>query len=135
MGKYDRIIGMEHHVSQNHPHMSMTNRGAQFSPFAALTGYDDLVAETARFTDSLSELDDDERERLGRELQDAFMTGSKVRITHFVPDARKSGGSYRVSTGKIARIDEIERKVYLDRKTAVYIDDITDVYAEQAEDR
>ena len=126
---------MEHHVSKKHPPMSMTNRGAQFSPFAALTGYDDLVTETARYTDVRSELDDEEKERIGRELQDACGSGSEVSITHFVPDERKCGGSYAVTSGKVTKIDALDRKVIINRKTEIYLDDITDVRSADREDR
>ena len=95
--KYDDIINLSHHVSSRHPQMPMMNRAAQFSPFAALTGYDDAVRETARLTDEKIELDEYEKEELDRKIQ---WLGSHldehipVSITYFQPDDRKAGGTY-----------------------------------------
>ena len=89
MSRYDDIINLPHHVSANHPRMSMPDRAAQFAPFAALVGYDDAVAETARLTESRPELDEQEQRELNArlcELADHVQEHPEVRIRYFVPD-------------------------------------------------
>jgi len=93
MGKYDAIIDHPHHVSKVHPQMSMINRAAQFSPFAALTGYDDQIAETARLTDRRIELTEAEEAEISNALG-RLKKGDEVEITFFVPDKKKAGGRY-----------------------------------------
>lgn len=93
--KYDDIINMLHHISSKRPRMAMIDRAAQFSPFAALTGYDATVKETARLTDSRIELDDYEKLALDERLQliqEHLREKPEVEITFFQPDERKSGG-------------------------------------------
>ena len=95
--KYDKIINLPHHVSSTRPHMSMIDRAAQFSPFAALTGYDAAVRETARLTEQKIELDEYEKAALDQRillLQEHLKELPEVTITHFVPDERKDGGKY-----------------------------------------
>ena len=65
---YSDIINLPHHVSRNHPPMPMMNRAAQFAPFAALTGYEDVIQETGRLTDEFIELSDDDKERLNQKI-------------------------------------------------------------------
>ncbi|MCD8005221.1 MAG: hypothetical protein LUE91_06155, partial [Oscillospiraceae bacterium] len=94
---YSDIINLPHHVSATRPHMSMHDRAAQFSPFAALTGYDAAVKETARLTDQRAELDDDMKEKLSERinlLQENLAAAPAVEITYFIPDERKEGGAY-----------------------------------------
>ena len=96
--QYDDIIDLPHHVSSRHPQMSMTDRAAQFSPFAALTGYGDAVREKARLTEQKPDLSEEERAELDYKLQMACGPDSEgerpeVRITYFVPDRKKAGGS------------------------------------------
>lgn len=93
MGKYDAIIDHPHHVSKVHLQMSMINRAAQFSPFAALTGYDAQIAETARLTDRRIELTEAEEAEISKALG-RLMKGDEVEITFFVPDKKKAGGRY-----------------------------------------
>lgn len=133
MGKYDSIINMEHHVSKKHPHMSMTDRGAQFSPFAALTGYEDIIAETSRSTETAGELDEGEKERLGGLLDRALRTGAEAEILYFVPDAKKAGGSYASARGTVTKIDAYDRAVYLGRNIRIKLDDIIGVELESWE--
>ena len=93
--KYDDIIHLPHHVSKRHPQMSLQNRAAQFSPFAALTGHEDAIRETARQTDSFAELDEDRKELLNRQLQfiKAMLAQKpECEITYFQPDQKKDGG-------------------------------------------
>jgi len=93
MGKYDAIIDHPHHVSKVHPQMSMINRAAQFSPFAALTGYDDQIAETARLTDRRIELTEAEEAEISEKLA-GLKRDDEVELTWFVPDKKKTGGRY-----------------------------------------
>ena len=105
---YDDIIGLPHHVSDKHPRMSMYNRAAQFAPFAALTGHEAALSETARRTDDDRELSENEAEVLDRKLSYLLhSTEDKpvVTVTYFVPDGKKKGGSYRTSSGTIKRFD------------------------------
>lgn len=109
MGKYDDILNMPHHVSSTRPHMSMHDRAAQFSPFAALTGYDDTVKETARLTDEKQELTADRITDLNQKI--AFLKKHaeerpEITIEYFIPDEKKSGGKYVTFSGKFRRIDE-----------------------------
>ena len=109
MKDYSDIIDHPHHVSRTHPQMSMHDRAAQFSPFAALTGFDAAVAEEARVTDKRMELEEDERQRLNerlRILSEHIEEQPEVSITYFVHDERKDGGAYVMKTGALKKIDE-----------------------------
>ena len=97
---YADIIHLPHHVSQKHPQMPMLDRAAQFAPFAALTGYDDSIAETGRLTTERRELSEQEQNELNRRfdfLISRLKGSSEVDIVHFVPDVRKPGGEYQIN--------------------------------------
>lgn len=116
--RYDAILHLPHHVSQAHPRMSRLERAAQFSPFAALTGYEDAVRETARLTDSQRELAEDEKALLERRLQQMQAQLDRgetptVSITWFRPDEKKSGGAYVTAEAAVKRIDALEQAVVL----------------------
>lgn len=114
--KYDDIINLPHHTSTTHPRMSASARAAQFSPFAALTGYDAAVKETARLTDRRVELDEYEKAKLDERLrlvQEHLSETPEVSITYFVPDVRKSGGSYCTQRGVIKKIDLYEHAILI----------------------
>ena len=128
--KYADIITLPHHRSPNRPHMSNYDRAAQFSPFAALTGYDAAVAETARLTDSRIELTEDKKQLLDEKLHlllDMSDHPPTVRITRFIPDERKAGGSYETVTCKVASVDTYENCVVLTDKRRIPIQDISDI--------
>ena len=131
--RYDDIINHPHHQSATRPHMSNHDRAAQFSPFAALTGYDDAVKETARLTDTKAELDEYEKaainERLNR-IQDTFDVQPEVSITYFLPNKKKSGGAYITVTGCVKKVDEFEHVVVMRNGTKVHIDDIAEIDGE-----
>ena len=119
--KYDDIIHLPHHQSRTRPHMSLHDRAAQFAPFAALPGYGDLVRETARLTDTMVELSEDEKEKLDRSLAAAARSlkqgvRPEAMLTCFVPDERKEGGRYVVYTGSVKRIDTVRRILILQEK-------------------
>ncbi len=117
---YSDIIDMPHHQSIKHPHMSLHDRAAQFSPFAALTGYEDMVDEEGRLTQDRIEIDEQEREKIDWKLAliaDILAKGHRptVSITYFVPDAKKSGGEYVTTTEEIKKIDTAAGKLVLSR--------------------
>jgi len=112
MSKYDDIIRLSRPVSEKHPRMSMTDRAAQFSPFAALTGYDAAVQETARRTDARIELDEDAKEEIDRRIRE-LQPGEPVTVTYFRPDDRKAGGAYLTVTTEFLGFDPIARCIRL----------------------
>ena len=127
---YDDIIRLPHHVSQNHPQMSMHDRAAQFAPFAALTGYEAAVGETARLTSERRELDAQEAEELNRRLTDLsarLKDRPKVTIEYSVPDERKSGGAYVTVTGRVRNISVAERLLIMEDGTEIPMEDVDSV--------
>lgn len=127
---YQDIINLPHHVSETRPHMSMIDRAAQFSPFAALTGYDAAVKETARLTDKRTELDEEMKQHLSERLnliQDSLAAAPVVEITYFIPDERKTGGTYRTVTGIVKKIDGFQRLVMLTDGTNIPISEISEI--------
>ena len=112
--------------------MPMSDRAAQFSPFAALTGYGDAIDETARLTDARIELSEEERAELDYKQQYlATLDAPTVTVTYFVPDERKSGGAYVTHTGVLKRVDEIERMVVFKDGLRVPLDEVMDIKCEQ----
>lgn len=125
--RYDDIIDLPRPVSQTHPPMSIENRAAQFLPFAALTGYDAAIQETARLTDRRLELDEDEKLMLSGKLQliqDTIKTRPLVKVTYFVPDTRKEGGAYVVALGRVKKVDAIERQIVMTDGRCIPIDEV-----------
>lgn len=114
--KYDDIINLPHHVSTRHPQMPLADRAAQFSPFAALTGHEAAILETARLTDTFVELDEDRKAELNEQLQLLRETQSQkpeIEVTCFQPDPKKSGGAYMTIRGRVKKIDEYNRQLLL----------------------
>lgn len=135
-GKYDDIINLPHHVSSKRPQMSMQDRAAQFSPFAALTGYDGEIKEAARLTDSKIELDEYEKQEVDEMLQLILRhigEEFEVIITYFLPDERKAGGSYVDVAGIVKKLDEYERILVMRNGTKIPVDDILKIEVEQSE--
>lgn len=127
---YDDIINLPNPTLKKHPRMSLYDRAAQFSPFAALTGHDAAIQETARLTDEKMELDDDTLNRLNEQLniiRNHIGTNESVSITYFVPDDRKSGGAYVTHSGTVKKIDEYERVVVMSDKTRIPIEQISEI--------
>ncbi len=111
---YKDIIDLPHHQAEGRKHMSLYDRAAQFAPFAALTGYDDIIAETGRLTDDMLDLPEDARDELDRRfvlLTSLIDEGYRpeVTVTYFVPDKMKVGGSFERYTGEVKRIDSTMR--------------------------
>lgn len=124
MSEYDDIIDLPRPKSKHEP-MPMSDRAAQFSPFAALTGYGDVIDETARLTDRRIELSEEESAELDYKQQYlATLDAPTVTVTYFVPDERKSGGAYVTHTGVLKRVDEIERMMLFMDGTRVELDDV-----------
>ena len=126
MTEYDDIIDLPRPKSKHEP-MPMSDRAAQFSPFAALTGYGDAIDETARLTDARIELSEEERAELDYKQLDA----PTVTVTYFIPDERKSGGAYVTHTGVLKRVDEVERMVVFKDGLRVPLDEVMDIKCEQ----
>lgn len=128
--QYDDIIHLPHHVSARHPQMSLADRAAQFSPFAALTGHEAVIQETARLTDRFIELDEDEKAQIDRQLQllkENQLWRPEIEVTYFQPDGKKSGGAYVTVQGKVKRIDEYGRRILFEDGTAVSLEEVFDV--------
>lgn len=118
---YKDIMHLSRPVSSRHLPMSMHDRAAQFSPFAALTGYDAAIEETARLTDCQAELAESSLEVLDkkiRAIQDAIDSMPEITVIFFEADLRKSGGAYRTVTGRVKKIDEYQKMI-------VFQDDMT----------
>lgn len=128
--EYDDIINLPRHVSAKRPRMPAINRAAQFSPFAALTGHDAAIKETARLTDERVELDEYTKEILSDRLQilaDRIKEHPKIAVTFFQPDAKKNGGAYVTSTGMAKKIDIYERVVIMADGTVIPIGEIISI--------
>ncbi|MBA4700555.1 MAG: hypothetical protein H2212_14120 [Ruminococcus sp.] len=127
---YDDIIHLPHHVSATHPPMAVIDRAAQFSPFAALTGYEAAIKETARLTDEKVELDEYMKDALNDRLQiiaDRLKEHPEIVITYFQPDVKKNGGAYVTVSGRAKKIDEYKRVVVMSDGAVVPVDEIISI--------
>lgn len=128
--KYDDIINLEHHVSKKHKQMSLENRSAQFAPFAALTGFEELVKETARQTDVRIEIDEELKNILDEKIgiiQKQIRDNPEITVTYFVPDCQKDGGKYQTKTEKVKKIDQYNKIIILIDGTVIPIREIVDI--------
>lgn len=126
-GKYDDIIALPHHVSATRARMSAWDRAAQFSPFAALTGYEDAIEETGRLTDAREEASESRKEDLDRvlhEIMDVLDTGPRVRVTRFVEDQSKDGGAYVTGEHRLQKVDLYRRELLTAAGERIPMDDI-----------
>ena len=131
--KYKDIIKLPHHQSRKRPRMSMIDRAAQFSPFAALTGHNDAIIETARLTDKEIELDEGTKSILNEKIQmisDYLSEKLTVTFIHFEPDIKKPGGTYLKTTGTVKRIDEFKKEIYLTDGRIISINHIYEIESE-----
>lgn len=129
-GAYDDIINLPHHVSTTRPHMTVFDRAAQFSPFAALTGYDSAIKETARLTDERIQLDEYTQDALSDRLQiiaDRIKEYPEIAIAYFQPDARKNGGTYVTAISMVKKLDEYKRIVVMTDGTVIPFDEIISI--------
>ena len=123
--EYGDIIGLPHHVSTVHPQMSIYDRAAQFSPFAALTGHEAAIQETARLTEEQAELNEDKKEELNEKLQELMAYAEEhptVTVTYFKPDDRKEGGKYETVTGTFQKICDYDKMFFLEDGTGIACD-------------
>lgn len=112
--RYDDIIHLPHHVSTVHPPMPVEERAAQFSPFAALTGFEDTIRESGRLTSGRIELDEDAQILLNEKLEKLALRmhggeAPEAAVTYFLPDGKKEGGAYITATGKVKKVDMYEK--------------------------
>lgn len=131
--RYADIIDKQHHVSKKRPPMSMEERAAQFSPFAALTGYEAAVKETARLTDDREELDEDEKTRLNAQLQKIsarLQEQPEVMVTYFAPDERKTGGARQTYRGRLRKIDRNRKMLIMVDQTELPIENLLNIECE-----
>lgn len=131
---YEDIIGLEHHQSKTHPHMSIHDRAAQFAPFSALTGHGAAIAETARLTEQETELDEYVIEEIDEKLQWLVQNHNskpQVTITYFVPDEKKEGGAFVQKTGCVKKLDSYRKTILLMDDTCIDIEKIKDIDIEK----
>ena len=127
---YEDIINLPHHTSKKHPRMSLEARSAQFAPFAALTGYDEVLIETARLTNERIEIDETIKVIIDSKLQiikEHIKEMPLIAFMYFVPDTKKDGGKYVTIMGNVKKIDEYRNVLVLDNKTEIPIDEIIDI--------
>lgn len=127
MDDYSDIINLPHYVSKKHPQMSLHQRSAQFAPFAALTGYDGQIRETARLTRERIEIDEEVKEELDRRIaiiKENIKLMPSVSFTYFVPDRRKDGGDYIRIRGNVKKIDEYNELIILENNQTIPISEI-----------
>lgn len=125
--RYNDMLFMPHPLSLTHRPMTQLGRAAQFAPFAALTGYDDAVHETARLTENQSELDTEQLALMDEKLHallDIIRDQPEITITYFEPDSQKSGGIHLSITGRIRRVDEVNRQIIFADRTTIAMDSI-----------
>ena len=128
--RYDDIIDLPHHVSKKRKPMDALSRAAQFSPFAALTGYEDYIFEEGRFTDGRAELDEDEKSSIGAyltALASHYPDSGEVIVTYWSPDERKAGGRYLTVSGKVEKIDFEHGTVSFENGTVLSVSDVFSV--------
>ncbi|WP_342759580.1 hypothetical protein [Kineothrix sedimenti] len=129
-GIYDDMIHLPHHISGTHPHMEIIDRAAQFSPFAALTGHDAAIKETARLTDKRIELDEYEKDVMSERLQiivDNIKEEPRIEVTYFRPDGKKDGGTYVTVTMRVKKVDLYMRILIMMDGNLIPIDDIINI--------
>jgi len=134
---YSDIIDLPHHVSTVHPPQPMDKRAAQFSPFAALTGYDDAVEETARYTDRKQTLEEEEKAKINAVLHSLLADIKEqpaVCLEYFVPDPFKQGGRYVSTEAAVKKIDTYRRCILLSSGKEIPFDDLFRLERTAAED-
>ena len=132
-GPYDDMIDLPHPSSKKHPRMSIRDRAASFSPFAALSGHGAAIVETARLTDRRMELDEDTKEELDQKqavLMEHIEEQPEVTVTWFQPDERKEGGAYLTVTGRLKKLDKIRRVLVLTDGTKILLANVVELESE-----
>ncbi|MBR1743073.1 MAG: hypothetical protein IJ733_14635 [Lachnospiraceae bacterium] len=127
---YDDMLYLPHHEPDTRPRMPLLKRAAQFAPFAALSGYEEAIAEAARLTAKKPELSEDARSILDYrllEITEQFPAAPAVKITYYVPDKKKEGGTLSTLFGKIKQLDKVHRKIRMENQIEIPIDDILEI--------
>lgn len=130
MEKYNDIINLPHYQSKKRPHMSIHDRAAQFSPFAALTGHDEAIKETARLTDKKTELSETAKTILNEKfsfIMEHIYDQPEITVTYFIPDSLKSGGMYVDYTGRVKKYDYHNRILHFIDNTEIKVDDVMEI--------
>ncbi|MBQ7687870.1 MAG: hypothetical protein IJT27_01505 [Clostridia bacterium] len=130
MEKYKEIITLAPHVSETRPRMPQRDRAAQFAPFAALTGFEDDIRETARQVRAKTEISEEIRERIDRTLRYLSLwieREPQVRVVYFVRDKRKNGGAYYTEEVAIKKIDTVKTALILTDDRKIPLDDLADI--------
>lgn len=125
--KYQDIINLPHYEPKKHPRMSIEARSAQFAPFSALTGYDDVVKETGRLTQRKLELSEEQKINISLKLQEALDNKKEVLIKYFIKDTKKQGGKYSEKTGIIKKYDQIKQMIIFYDKTQIEINNVVEI--------
>lgn len=123
---YEDIINLPHHMSHKHPPMSNYDRAAQFASFAALRGHSDAIDETGRITDCKVELDEYEIEMINQKLVELEQSEEdvEIKVTHYVPDEKKTGGAYVTTSGLLKKIDNYKHCLVMDNNYCINMYDI-----------
>ncbi|MCH5171755.1 MAG: hypothetical protein J1F31_02855 [Erysipelotrichales bacterium] len=129
---YDDIINLPHHTSKTHKQMSIYDRAAQFSPFAALTGYESVIQETSRTTTQKILLSENQVAVINEKLLilNECLEQPLITIIYFKKDKKKTGGKYQTIQGKIKKIDETNKVLILQDGTKILLDDLYDIKAD-----
>lgn len=131
--RYDDIIHLPHHVSKTHPQMPVSDRAAQFAPFAALTGHDAAIREKARLTEEKAELDENAKMIIDEKLrfvQETLSAKPEITVTYFQPDEKKAGGKYMTASGNVKKIDMYKGLIIMTDGLKIPFDDIYEVEGE-----
>lgn len=132
--KYSDIINLEHHTSKTRPKMSIENRSAQFAPFAALTGYEDMIEEDARYVDEKLEINEDLKDILDVKiikLRGIINSKPKVRVVYFEKDLKKDGGKYKTIYERLIKIDDYNNKLIFENHLEINIPDLIEIDSEK----
>ena len=126
---YEDIINLPHYEPK-HKRMSIDVRSAQFSPFAALTGFNDEIKETERLVDKKVLLSEDEKIKINDKLLEILKNiknKPKVKIIYFIPDNKKCGGRYTEVISNVKKIDMTEKYIILENKIKIYFKNIFNI--------
>lgn len=129
-GKYDDIINLPHHVSKKYKQMSLDVRAAQFAPFSALTGYDEVITETARLTNAKKEINEELKAILDdkiKKIQEHISERPEASFKYFIPDSKKSGGKYVNIRGRVRKIDKYTNLIILEDNIQIPISEIIEI--------
>lgn len=127
MEKYKEIINLKNPTSKKYPRMSIEKRAAQFSPFAALTGFEEKIIETKRLTQTKIDLTDEYKLILNEKIIEKYKNKVKTTITYFIKDKLKKGGKYIEEKGVIKKIDDYNKQIILENNKKISIIDIIDI--------